>query len=206
MRAIAVIAIGSVVTMAASAPAQQEETLTPATTQAPDSERTPDEDFEPLTVPGEPHEVLADTVGEWDLTIRVWSTPEGEPTETRGTASGHWILGERFVETTYKGEVMGRAFEGLKIEGYENAAEEYVSTWRDNLGTYTLVFRGRCDDPCSVRTMIADFLDPVSDQKLKVKGVTTISETDSYLYESFIVTPDGREFKNMELAAERRQP
>jgi hypothetical protein len=162
------------------------------------------ENLEDLTVPAKPHEVLAGTVGEWSLAIRVWSAPEGEPTETTGTATGRWILGERFVETTYQGEVMGRPFEALKIEGYEKVKEHYLSTWRDNLGTYTLIFEGACGDDCSKRTMIASFQDPISKQQLRIKGLTTLTGDDSYSYESYILMPDGSEFKNMELLAERR--
>lgn len=161
------------------------------------------ESLEELTVPGKPHEVLAGTVGEWSLTIRVWSSPEGEATETMGTATGRWILGKRFVETSYQGEVMGRPFEALKIEGYENATQEYVSTWRDSLGTYTLLFKGTCGDDCRERTMTASFKDPISKQELRIKGLTTLTGDDSYTYESYILTPDGSEFKNMELLAER---
>lgn len=161
------------------------------------------EDLADVPVPPTPRELLASTVGDWRLTIRVWSSPESEPSESVGTASGRWILGERFVETTYRGEVMERPFEGLRIEGYEKASEEYVSTWRDNFGSYTLVFRGRCPDPCRVRTLLASFLDPVSSQTLRIKGVTTVTGADSYSYESFVVTPAGAEFKNMELVAQR---
>ena len=160
-------------------------------------------DLEELTIPGAPHELLAGTVGDWDLTIRIWTAPDTEPVESAGTASGRWILGERFVETTYAGTVMEREFEALKIEGYEKASSEYVTTWRDKLGTYTMIFRGRCDTTCLTRTMTAEFLDPVSDTKLKIKGVTTLTEDEGYTYESFVVTPDGKEFKNMELVAAR---
>lgn len=159
-----------------------------------------------LTIPGEPHELLEGTVGDWDLTIRIWTAPDTEPVETTGSATGRWILGERFVQTTYSGEVMGRAFEALKIEGFEKATQEYVTTWRDNLGTYTMIFRGKCGSTCVVRTMMADFVDPVSSQKLRLKGVTTLTEEEGYTYESFVVTSDGKEFKNMELVAEKRVP
>ena len=160
-------------------------------------------DLEELTIPGAPHELLAGTVGDWELTIRIWTAPDTEPVESSGTASGRWILGERFVETTYAGTVMDRDFEALKIEGFEKASSEYVTTWRDNLGTYTMIFRGRCDTTCLTRSMMAEFLDPVSATKLKIKGVTTLSEDEGYTYESFVVTPDGKEFKNMELVATR---
>jgi len=165
-----------------------------------------EESLSDLTIPGEPHELLAGTVGDWSLTIRIWTAPDTEPVESTGTASGRWILGDRFVETTYEGEVMGRPFEALKIEGFEKASKEYVTTWRDNLGTYTMIFRGKCGTTCLTRTMTADFLDPVSSQKLRIKGVTTLTEDEGYSYESFVMTSDGTEFKNMELVAERRAP
>ena len=165
-----------------------------------------EEDLAELTVPGEPHELLEGTVGEWDLAILIYTAPDTEPVETTGSATGRWILGDRFVETIYEGNVMGREFEALKIEGFEKASDEYVSTWRDNLGTYTMIFRGRCASTCETRTMMADFVDPVSSSTLKIKGVTTLTEEDGYTYESFVVTPDGDEFKNMELVATRRAP
>lgn len=173
-----------------------------------DDEETPDlDDLESYSVPGEPHDLLATTVGIWDVKIRIWSDPdpEAEPaSETEGTAEGRWILGDRFVETVYEGEVLDRPFEALKIEGYDKAIEKYVSTWRDNLGTYTLVFEGECEDSCSERTMDGTFTDPVSKQLFRIKGVTTIEDEDGYTYESFVVTPNGKEFKNMELEARRR--
>ena len=172
-----------------------------------DTEETTAEELEALTVPSEPHELLAGTVGDWTLTIRVWSSPEAEPIESIGSATGRWILGDRFVETTFEGEVLGRPFEALKIEGYETVNEEYVSTWRDNLGTYTMIFRGRCASTCVTRTMMADFRDPISTKKIKIKGVTTLTDEEGgYTYESFVVTPDGQEFKNMELVAAHSAP
>lgn len=165
------------------------------------------EELESFAVPSEPHELLATTVGSWDVTIRIWSDPdpEAEPaSETEGTAVGRWILGERFVETIYEGEVLGRPFEGLKIEGFDKAEEKYISTWRDNLGTYTLIFKGECEESCEERTMTGTFVEPVSKDVFRIKGVTTIQDEDAYIYESYVLTPNGKEFRNMELYARRR--
>jgi hypothetical protein len=55
--------------------------------------------------------------------------------------------------------------------------------------------------------MTAEFHDPVSTKKLKIKGVTTLTDEEGgYTYESFVVTPDGQEFKNMELVATHQAP
>ena len=138
------------------------------------------------------------------MTIRVWTHPKSEPVETRGSATAKWILGDHFVETRLEGEVLDTAFEGLRIEGYDVAASRFVSTWRDSRGTYTLVFDGKCDATCAIRTMTADFIDPVSKTELGIKSVTTIISDDSYRYESYIVTPSGTEIKNMEFEATRK--
>ena len=154
--------------------------------------------------PGDPQSHLAATVGEWDMAIRVWTNPKSEPVETRGSATANWILGDHFVETRLEGEVLDTTFEGLRIEGYDVAASRFVSTWRDSRGTYTLVFDGKCDATCAIRTMTADFTDPVSKTELGIKSVTTIISDDSYRYESYIVTPSGTEIKNMEFEATRK--
>jgi len=167
-------------------------------------EPTDDDAANALTGPGDPQSHLAATVGEWELTIRIWTHPESEPVETQGSATANWILGDHFVETRLQGEVLDSPFEALRIEGYDAAAERFVSTWRDSRGTYTLVFSGKCDATCGIRTMTADFTDPVSKTELGIKSVTTIINSDSYTHETYIVTPDGTELKNMELQANRK--
>ena len=86
-------------------------------------------------------------VGDWDLTIRIWTSPDGEPVESAGTAEARWILDGRFLWTIYRAELFGQPFEAWSIEGYDNQAEQYVGTWRDTQGTYTLVYRGKCRQP-----------------------------------------------------------
>ncbi|MEJ2085740.1 MAG: DUF1579 domain-containing protein [Acidobacteriota bacterium] len=205
--AFALLALLPNATRAQLSEEEPEQSATEAPSTESESEAPDLDELESFSIPGEPHELLATTVGSWDVTIRIWSDPdpEAEPaSETEGTAVGRWILGERFVETLYEGEVLGRPFEGLKIEGFEKAIEKYVSTWRDNLGTYTLVFKGECEESCRERTMDATFTDPVSKLPFRLKGVTTIEDEDNYTYQSFVITPNGQEFKNMELEARRR--
>ena len=171
-----------------------------------------DEDTDPLSrvvrmsEPGEYHEHLEDHVGTWDLTVRIWQEVEGEPVESAATAEAQMILGGRFLETVYRGEILGTSFEALSIEGYDNQARQFVRSWWDNTGTGTFIFRGQCEEECRVRTLTADFSDSTTSQRLRNKGVTTfeLDDEDSYTYESFIVMPDGSEFKNMEFVARRR--
>jgi hypothetical protein len=158
-----------------------------------------------LTMPGEHHERLAAIVGTWGADFKVWLAPEAEPVVTAGQVESRWILGKRFVETTYQTDFMGQSFAGKGVEGYDSQAKEYVGTWRDNQGTLTLVLTGQCEEDCRIRTMEGRFTEPVSGQQLTQRTVTTVIDDDSYTFESFLVAPDGETFKNLELSARRNK-
>lgn len=154
--------------------------------------------------PGEHHGHLEALLGTWETTITAWPGPGAEPMTMTGTMESRWILGGRFLESTYSGSFMGSEFTGLGIDGYDNYQQKYVGSWRDSMGTMTMFFEGHCSDAGKVRTMTAEFVDPASGQKMKNKGVTTIVDENTYRYESYMVLPDGSEFRNMELVATRK--
>ncbi len=157
-----------------------------------------------LTLPGEHHEHLNAIVGKWKTELRIWLSPDGDPIVTTGEAETRWILGRRFVETTYRAQFMGQPFEGKGVEGYDNYAKQYVGTWRDTMGTYTRLFTGQCEEDCRVRTMVAEFTDPVSGQQLTNRTVTSLIDDDGYRFESLLVAPDGQTFKTLEMTARRQ--
>ncbi len=175
-----------------------------------------------LTEPGEHHEHLDLLAGDWDLTIRVWQAPDGEPIEAAGTAEARWILDRRFLWTIYRTELFDRPFEAWSIEGYDNQSKEYVGTWRDTQGTYTLVYRGKCKQPPrpedpedetevepvpagTFREMKTKLTDPVSGEKLDVRTELRIQEDGSgFVQESFVDISAEESIKNLELVGRRR--
>lgn len=174
-----------------------------------------------LTLPGEHHGHLDRLAGDWDLTIRVWPAPESEPLESAGTAESRWILGERFLWTIYRAELFGQPFEAWSIEGYDNQAKEYVGTWRDTQGTYTLVYRGKCKQPPppegvaeadaepvpegTFREMKTQLTDPMSGEKLDIRIELTVEEDGSaFVQQSFIELSPEESLKNLEIVGTRR--
>lgn len=182
---------------------------TPAQEETSAGQETPStsdlDSLQALTLPSEHHERLNSTVGTWQAEFKIWLSPDAEPMVTVGQVEARWILGKRFVETTYKTEFIGQAFEGKGVEGYDNHAKEYVGTWRDNQGTLTLILTGECEEDCRVRTMEGEFTEPVSGQQLTHRTVTTVIDDDNYTLESFLVAPDGETFQNLELNARRSE-
>ena len=185
-----------------------------------------------LTRPGEHHEHLDRLAGDWDLTIRVWTSPDGEAIESAGTAEARWILDGRFLWTIYRAQLFGQPFEAWSIEGYDNQAKEYVGTWRDTQGTYTLVYRGKCrtgpppregeeekekekekkkeeEAPApgpegSFREMSTKLTDPVSGEKLDIRTEIRILDDGGFIQESFIDLSDEESLKNLEIVGRRR--
>jgi len=157
-----------------------------------------------LAAPGEHHEHLAMIAGDWTYNLKMWMPGSPEATESAGTVTSKWILGGRFLQSEMKGEFMGMPFHGIATDGYDTVNKQYISTWKDNMGTFMMHYSGQCNGSGKVRTMRSEFTDPMSGQKMKNRAITTVLTDDSYKYESFMVLPDENEFKNMEVVATRR--
>ena len=54
--------------------------------------------------PGPEHRKLQPFVGDWTLTVRLWTDPSQPPAEAKGTVQRKWIMGGRFVQETAKVE------------------------------------------------------------------------------------------------------
>ena len=75
--------------------------------------------------PGKYHEMLAKTAGEWKTVSKWWMDPSKEANISEGTAVNEMIMGGRYLKSTNSGMMEGMPFEGLAIQGYDNAKKEY---------------------------------------------------------------------------------
>jgi len=87
----------------------------------------------------EEHKDLGKLAGEWSAVVDF--TPMGMG-KTEGSASAKMILGGRFIQQSFKGQVMGQPFEGLLHIGYDTVTKQYVSTWMDSMSPFLYVSRG----------------------------------------------------------------
>jgi hypothetical protein len=118
------------------------------------------EAWQKLATPGEPHKLLASRVGSWGTKTRHWMGPDEPPMEFTGSCERKMILGGRFLQEEFSGEVMGNPFTGIGVIGYDNHKKRYVSTWTDTMSSgihffegtasrdgKTISLEGRFDDP-----------------------------------------------------------
>jgi hypothetical protein len=164
-------------------------------------------DMEAMTkaaTPGEQQKKLARMAGDWTFTNKLWMAPDQPPVESSGTMHADLLMGGRYVEHTWKGNMMGMAFEGRGTDAYDNVGKMYVSSWVDNMGTGIMHTTGTCDAAVKVCTYSGDIFDPMSGKKTTTKSVITWLDDNSFKNEMYAPGPDGKEAKMMEIVAKRK--
>lgn len=111
--------------------------------------------------PGAQHARLAAGAGKWTNTIKHWMDPSAPPMVSQGTYEIKPIMGGRYMEESAHSEMMGMAFEGKAISGYDNVAGQYFSVWIDNMGTGIAVLTGDYNDKGQL-VLEGEFSDPMS--------------------------------------------
>ncbi|MFQ5876387.1 MAG: DUF1579 domain-containing protein [Acidobacteriota bacterium] len=162
--------------------------------------------FAKYAQPGEHHAHLAKLAGTWDAVVKNWTGgPDAEPTVSRGTAVQKLALGGRFLQTTFTGEYMGQKFEGIGISGYDNLKRKHTDIWIDSMGTFMYPSEGTCEEDGKVLRMSGSYINPATGSEETMRSITRIISDDKYVVEMFATTPDGKEFKNLEIVYTRRK-
>jgi len=154
--------------------------------------------------PGPAHALLEPFVGTWSVTTTWWEAPGAPPNASQGSSVNEWVLGGRFVQQRYTGEMMGQPFAGIGFTGYDNFQKRYVGTWMDTLGTSVMVSSGSADASGKVITFTAEMDDVVSGKRMKVREVTRIIDANKHVFEMYGPDKSGKEFKTMEIVYTRK--
>jgi hypothetical protein len=154
--------------------------------------------------PGDMHKMLSKGAGTWKNSTVFWMAPGAEPTKTEATSTGEMILGGRYLMSKYKGDMMGMPFEGIAIEGYDNAAKMFMSTWVDNMGTGIMYMTGKWDEAGKQIVYTGKTIDPMSGNWIDVRQVITFTSETTSKMEMYGPGPDGKEFKTMEIISTKQ--
>jgi len=95
--------------------------------------------------PGPGHKALQHYVGNWKCDVKCWTDPNGQPQQSHGTARIGWIMGGRYLEEDFQGEMMGRPFKGRSVTGFNNLKQTYQCVWIDDMNTAMWASEGRGD-------------------------------------------------------------
>jgi hypothetical protein len=114
------------------------------------------------------------------------------------------IMGGRFVAMDFKGMMMGRPFEGFQLTGYDNVQKKYITLWIDDTSTAFFLLAGARDAAKDIIVQTGDWAEPMGGTS-KVRATTRFLGPDEYVFEQYMVLPDGKEFKSMEMRCTRRK-
>ncbi|MEE9294036.1 MAG: DUF1579 family protein, partial [Phycisphaerae bacterium] len=94
---------------------------------------------------------------------------------------------------------------GFGIGGFDNLTHEYVGTWIDNMGTGIMLFRGTASTDGKVIQYTSEHPDLMNGRYKTVRTIETITDDDNFVVSMYDTTPDGQEFKMMEMSYTRKQ-
>jgi hypothetical protein len=157
-----------------------------------------------LATPGAPHKALASMEGSWNAKTRFWIEPGKPPTESKGTCEQKMILGGRFLQQEFAGDMMGNPFNGIGVAGYDNHTQKYISTWMDSMGTAILVFEGTASADGKTITQESRYDDPIKGP-LKWRSVTRVVDENTHVFEMYEAGESGKEEKMMEITYTRKR-
>lgn len=163
------------------------------------------EAFTKAMTPGEQHKHLARRAGDWTFINKMWLDPGQPPAESTGKMHGEVLMDGRYVQTLWKGTMMGLAFEGRELDGYDNIAKEYVSSWVDNFGTGITYSTGSCEDDGKKCSMAGEVMNAVTGKKTTTRTVVTWTDDNNFKVEMYGADPTGKDYKLMELAVTKKK-
>jgi hypothetical protein len=149
--------------------------------------------------PGKQQKYLVSEAGEWTGKTTMWMTPDAPPMQSECTATITPIMDGRFTRVEIKGEMPGMGpYDGLGIQGYDNVAQKYVSSWIDNHSTAIMNGDGKLSDDGKMMTWRFEFHCPLTGKPTVMRQVETVTGSNTKLHESYTIDPkSGKEYKMM---------
>ncbi len=167
--------------------------------------QTPEEmkAWENHMTPGEPHKWMETLSGEWNAETKMWMDPSQPPMISKGSCTNTMIMGGRYLEYKFKGDVMGMPFEGQGVMAYDNAAKKYYSTWHDSMSTGLMYMEGTYDEQNHTMTSVGSCIDPMTGEPMQIKEIAKYHSKDKHVMEMYMIM-DGQEIKTMEITYTRK--
>jgi hypothetical protein len=151
---------------------------------------------------GEEHKQLARLAGEWKTEIKSFYPDPSKPEVTEGTATFRSIMGGRYLQQNFRGEIGGKEFRGMGLSGYDNAKKKYVGAWVDTMGTGIMNTEGEYDEKKHELTETGVSSGPSGEEKFKM--VSRYLDDNKFVFEMYMVDAQGQAAKMMEMTYTRQ--
>ena len=157
--------------------------------------------------PGKMQQLLAKDAGEWRGKCTMWMAPDTEPMTSNCSSLITPIMDGRFVKIEMNGEMPGMGpFSGMGINGYDNVAQKFNSTWVDNHSSG--IMNGTGDLSADGKTLTWNYTMscPITKKPTTIRQVETSVDDNTKKIEMFGDDPKtGKEFKMMSFGVHAQQ-
>ncbi len=160
--------------------------------------------YKKVGTPGAPHKLLASLEGSWTTKSRGWMEPDKPPMESTGTCEQKLLLGGRYLQQTYTGDMGGEPYTGINLIGFDNHTKKFVSVWVDTMSTGIYYFEGTASRNGKTITQENSYDDPVKGPCVW-RTVTRIKDDNTVEFEMFLTPKRGKEQKMMEMIIKRSE-
>lgn len=150
---------------------------------------------------GEAHERMAESVGTWNMEIRMWMGGP-EPSVAMGTSERSLILGGRVLVEEVSATMMGFPFSGYGLSGYDNVTGKHWATWNDDQSTGITTSWGTYDAEAGVYTFHGEMPDAMTGELKSYRS--TVKYEDGKEIMDMYEMHDGQEVKTMEIVYSRK--
>lgn len=168
-----------------------------------EAEKAMMEAMERASKAGPEHERLKGMVGRWKGAATFWM-PDGKTMQSSNTVERKVAMGGRYLVEQYRGQFMGKPFEGAGWMGYDNLKKKWVGAWIDSGGTGIMYSEGTLDEAGKVLTMVSEnMIDPMTNKPTRSRNVTRYESPDREVMEMWGPGPDGKDMKMFEIVLTR---
>lgn len=159
---------------------------------------------EALPKPTSHHLSMKAMEGTWDAVVKTYGAPGKPPTESKGTEINKLVASGLWLQSEFSSSMLGMAFEGRGLFGFDPSTGKHVGTWVDNVSTAQSLPVGTCHGDCKEITSTFELPGP-GGRPMRFKEVAKQSDADHRAMAMWIQGPGDQWMLVMEIDYTRRK-